>query len=89
MSLTAYFKIYQEGIEPLPFDSPLIKGEPEGHYYFDDFRIALQYYFNKNEVTSGIGILTFAPNGRLWSQSNTHTFNFNELASIYVGIDVA
>ncbi len=89
MSLIAYFKIWQEGIEPLPYESPLTKDESASHYYFDDFRIAVQYYFNEKEKSAGLGILTFAPNGRLWSQSGEHAFNLNEVGGTYLGIDEA
>jgi len=57
--LTAYFKIYQQGIEPLKKYKPLSKRKPTVMDFYD-FRITVQYYFNEKK-SSGVGILTFAP----------------------------
>lgn len=87
--LTGYFRLSQEGIEPLPEFTPPQKDKDSGHYYFDDFRISLEYFLNDKEKTSGVGILTFAPNGLLWSQSGEYCYEFNELASYYYALDNA
>jgi hypothetical protein len=86
---TAYTRLEQNGIEALEKYETPIKSQEGGHWYFDDFRIALQYYFNKTERTSGVGILAFAPNGNLWCETAIYCDQLNELAGYYYGIDRA
>jgi len=87
--LIAYSKISQEGIKPLKKYKKAVKEKEGSHYYFDDFRIALNTYFNEKEKTSGVGILTFAPNGLLWSQSGVYCFQLSKIGSFYYGVDKA
>lgn len=86
--LTAYFKLSQDGIESLEKYDPLLKDKESGHYYFDYYRAVLRYYLNEKDRTSGVGILTFGPNGTIWCQTGEYCFEFNELASTYLGVNL-
>ena len=85
--LTAYCRFWQDGIEALEKSNPAVHDEKTGHWYFDDFRISLKYFFNKNYNLSGIGVLTFGPNGYIWSQSCVECLELDEFGSYYYGIE--
>lgn len=85
--LTAYTRMWQEGIERLKNYTEPVKDEKSGHYYFDDFRIALRYHFNERDNTSGVGVLIFAPNGSIWCQRGIYCFELDKYGSIYQAID--
>ncbi len=86
---TGYLGIPQDGIEPLPKQCPMVKDSKSPHYFFNDYRIAIAYHHNKKDQTSGIGIMTFAPNGLLWCKTGRYAFDFNEIGGIYHGLDEA
>lgn len=85
--LTAYLRIPQEGIEPLENKVSPVKDKETGHFYFDDFRIALQYYWDEKEKSSGIAIFSFGPNGSLWSETGEHCKSLNQIAGYYFGTE--
>jgi len=87
--LTGYTRISQEGIEALKDPYKIEKAEEGGHCYFDKFRIAIHFHLNEEEKSTGVGILTFAPNGDLWSESGEYCYELNELGSLFLGIEEA
>lgn len=86
--LTAYLRVPQEGIEPLDNPIPPIKDKDTGHFYFNDFRIALQYHWDKLERSSGLAVLSFGPNGSLWSETGEHCRLLDEIAGYYYGVEL-
>lgn len=86
--LTAYIRLPQDGIEPLNVPDAK-KDSTSSHYFFEDCRIALQYYLNKKERTSGMAILLFGPNGNIWCETGLYCEEYSELISYYCGIDKA
>lgn len=81
--LTSYVRIYQSGIEAIKENFPLQKDTESSHYFFDPYRIALYCHVNKKECTTGIGVLSFAPNGRIWCQTGIHCYSLNVMAAYY------
>lgn len=86
--LTMYLRVPQEGIEPLDNPIPPIKNKESGHFYFDDFRITLQYHWNAEERCSGLAILSFGPNGSLWSETGEHCRSLDEVSGYYFGVEL-
>ena len=86
---TAYIRLPQDGIEALTDVTDAKKDSVSHHYFFEDCRIALQYYLNKKERTSGIAILLFGPNGNIWCETGLYCEEYNELISYYCGIDLS
>lgn len=84
---TAYTHLYQEGIEAVDENTPLTKDSASSHYFFDPFRTALYCHLNKKELLTGMGFLSFAPNGRIWCQSGIYCYSLNELASYYACLE--
>lgn len=85
--LTGYAKIWQDGIEHIKDYTEPVKDTQTGHFFFDPYRIALQHRYNEKDRTSGIGVLTFAPNGFIWLQTNIYCFEFDKFASYYYSIE--
>lgn len=85
--LIGYVRISQEGIEPLKDAVPPVKDTNSSHTFFDDFRISLQYKYNEQDNTSGVGVLIFAPNGLLWTQTSIYAHGLDEFAGYYLALD--
>ncbi len=84
MGLTAYIRIPQDGIEPLE-DLSLQKDEQSGHYFFDHIRGYIHHHWNETDKVGGIGLLTFGPNGTIWSQTSEFTDNLPWWVAFYEG----
>ncbi len=66
-------------------DLSLRKDEKTGHYFFDHIRGYIYHHWNEEEKLGGIGLLTFGPNGTIWSQTSEFTNTLPWWVAFYEG----